>query len=77
MTKAQAVAHVAQMAAIVATLLVIPAVGLLFGFFALVFQMPLHAFLTFGEALGEPFAYVAWWLLAFVSATIYAVLVSH
>jgi hypothetical protein len=60
------------MAAIVATLLYLPAAALL----ALVAQftgLSFHAFMTFGGTLNTFSGLAAWWLVAFAGACIYAV----
>ena len=65
------------MAAIVTTLLWLPAGGLL----ALVaygaFDISLREFLTFGGAMHPALGLAAWWAVSFIPAYAYAVLISH
>lgn len=60
-----------MMAAIVTTLLFVPAAALLAGLLFL-FDVPLHAFLTFDGALNPVHAVLAWWALGFLPAAGYA-----
>lgn len=61
------------MAAIVATLLCLP-IGALVALLAfLAFDVPLLGFLTFGGALNVFAGLLAWWMVAFLAALLYAV----
>ena len=66
-----------SMTGVVATLLCIP-VGAVFAALAfLLFDLPLHSFLTFGERVLTPVGLVAWWALAWLPAAIYAAFCSR
>jgi hypothetical protein len=61
-----------MMAAIVATLLCVPA-GALLALLAYVFlDVPVQRLLTFGGALHAFAGLLAWWTVAFVAAVVYA-----
>jgi hypothetical protein len=59
------------MAAIVTTLLFVPAAAMLAGLLFL-FGISLHAFLTFDGALNVVQGLLAWWALGFLPAAAYA-----
>jgi hypothetical protein len=64
--------RLAEMSAIVATLLFLP-LGALLGLGAwLAFGIAPHAWLTFGETFNGPLGLVAWWAASLLPATIYA-----
>jgi len=64
--------HTLVMAAIVATLLVLPA-GALLGLLAYaVLGVTFSGFLTFGGALSVHAGLAAWWALAFAAALVYS-----
>ena len=65
------------MAAIVTTMLWLPAGALLALLAYGLFGVPLNAFLTFGEAMHPALGLVAWWAISFIPAYVYAVLVLH
>ena len=60
-----------MMAAIVATMLGVPVAVVLAGFLSL-FDVSLHAFLTFGGKLNAYQGVAAWWLIAFLPTLAYA-----
>ena len=60
-----------MMAAIVTTLLFVPAAALLAGLLFL-FGISLQAFVTFDGALNEMQGVLAWWMVAFLPAAAYA-----
>lgn len=60
-----------MMAAIVTTLLFVPAAAMLAGLLFL-FEVSLHAFLTFDGALNPVQTVLAWWALGFLPAAAYA-----
>jgi len=62
----------AVMTAIVGTLLCVPLWGLIAIACKLLFGLPLHAFVTFGERLNEPEGVAAWWALALLPAAVYS-----
>lgn len=68
------IAQVAVMAAIVASMLYVPA-ALLLALFCRMTGISLYAVMTFGGALGAALGLLVWWLLAFAGASIYAVIV--
>lgn len=61
------------MAAIVATLLCLPIGAPLALLAFLAFDVPLLGFLTFGGALNVFAGLLAWWMVAFLAALLYAV----
>jgi hypothetical protein len=63
---------VVVMAAIVATLLIVPVGALLALLAYLLLGASLQAFVTFGGTLSAVQGVLAWWLLAFVPALAYA-----
>ena len=63
--------QMAVMGAVVATLAYVPLAIALVLVFAL-FGIPLSAVVTFGGTVNTFFGIVAWWLLAFAGASIYA-----
>jgi hypothetical protein len=67
--------HVA-LAGLVATLLFLPLGALLALLCYLIFDVSLHAFVTFGDRLSEPFGLVAWWVIAWLLARAYVASVS-
>ena len=60
-----------MMAAIVTTMLFLPAAALLAGLFFL-FGISLHAFATFNGALNAYLGVAAWWIIAFLPTLAYA-----
>lgn len=66
-----ALAHMVAMAAIVATLVYLPA-GVLTALIFRLLGIPFVVWLTFGGALHAAIGLLAWWLLIFVSACGYA-----
>jgi hypothetical protein len=70
----QPVAQVAVIAAIVASMLYIPAAALL-ALFSHFSGVSLYAFMTFRGALNMFFGLLVWWLLAFAGASVYAAFV--
>ncbi len=72
MSKLRTAAQVATMAAVVATLVYWPA-GLLLALVLWPFRTPFAAVVTFGGALPWYAGMLAWWLLFFVPAAVYAV----
>jgi len=67
----RAVFQLAVMAAIVATLFYIP-LALLAALVSYVLAVPLGALMTFGGTFDTFFGLVAWWLVAFAGACVYA-----
>lgn len=65
------------MAAIVTTMLWLPAGALLALVAYGLFDIPLREFVTLGEAMHPALGLVAWWAISFIPAYIYAVLVLH
>ena len=61
-----------QMAAIVTTMLLFPAGALIALVLSLAFGISPHEFVTFGGTFNEPLGVIAWWLVAFVPASIYS-----
>lgn len=66
------IGEVAMMAAIVATMLFVPAAAMLAGVLFLA-GVSLHAFTTFNGALDAWQGTAAWWTIAFLPALAYAV----
>ena len=65
--------QLAVMAAIVASLLCAP-LGALVALVAYTFAVPLGALMTFGGAFNNAFfGLLAWWLVAFAGASVYAI----
>ncbi len=60
------------MTGIVATLLCVPLWALTALACNLLFDLPPHAFVTFGDRLNEPAGALAWWALAWLPASIYS-----
>ena len=69
-----AASQLVVMAAIVATLLYWP-LGLVAALALYLAAIPFEAFLTFGGALNRPSGMLAWWLIVFVVALVYAAIV--
>jgi len=66
-------AQILVMAAIVATLFLAPAAGLVWVACALL-GMSFEALVTFGGSLNAPAGMAAWWALSFIAASAYAAL---
>jgi hypothetical protein len=66
----------AVMAAIVTTLLWLPIGALLALFCYAVLDVPLHSFVSLGDAMHPSLGLLAWWAFGFAPAYVYAVLVS-
>lgn len=71
MRTASSISQMAVMAAIVATLLY-PPVGIALGLLLGLFGVPLDAVVTFGGAVNTYAGMLAWWLVAFALALVYA-----
>ena len=69
----QRAAHIAVMAAIVCTLVYFP-VAVLLALVAYFTRISFYAFMTFGGALNTLSGLLAWWLVAFAGACIYAII---
>jgi hypothetical protein len=65
------------MALIVATMLFLPASGLLALVAFLVSDVSPRSFVTFGDALSAPIGLVAWWALTLIPSSVYAVIMRH
>ena len=73
MRSASSLSQLAVMAAIVASMLY-PSAGAALALLLWLLGVPFLAFVTFGGALHVVVAMLAWWLLAFAAALVYAVL---
>ena len=60
------------MASVVTTALYAPVLAVLAFLSIALFGLSLHAFVTFGEALGAVEGLVAWWVVLFVPALAYS-----
>ncbi|MGQ0656276.1 MAG: hypothetical protein ACT4P4_29140 [Betaproteobacteria bacterium] len=69
-----ALSQVSVMAAIVASMLYWP-IGIALALLLALAGIPLRALLTFGDNMAPYFGMLAWWLIAFVLALVYAALV--
>jgi hypothetical protein len=68
----ESISKVVVMAAIVATLLIVPVGALLALLVYVLLGTSLQAFVTFGGTLSAFHGVLAWWLMAFVPALAYA-----
>lgn len=66
-----------SMTGVVATMLCIPVGAVLAALAFVLFGLPLHSFLTFGERVLAPVGLVAWWALAWLPAAVYAAVFWH
>jgi hypothetical protein len=71
------IGRIAFMAAIVATLLCVPLGTILGALFVGVLDGSVHSFVTFGGSFYPVIGLMLWWLISYVPAFLYAVLVAN